>query len=190
MTTAVPIVRKIVALAILAAVVATPVAAGAGLVAVYQQNRQEIHDRREQLAKLRAIARYAPELDRNEAKSAETAFASWFLPDADPGMAAANLQEKLRSIAQSHGVDIMQAADIPPKTEQDVVYVGLALDMAGQAEGVHAMLGDIGRAEPLLMIGRIALRAEGSGGDPRYDRIPLYLSADIWAALPVKRSAK
>lgn len=175
--------RKLLAVALLIGAIALPLLAAYGIATMFFANEAEIAEKREQLAKFEAIARYASHLDAKASDPAEAAFAGWFLPDADPAIAAANLQARLKAMAQSHVVDVIQASNVKPRIANATHFVGVSLDMMGLAEGMHATLQDIERALPLLLIEKLSLRADPSGGDPRYDPVRLHLGIEIWAAL-------
>ncbi|WP_119392172.1 type II secretion system protein GspM [Taklimakanibacter lacteus] len=184
MTSLSPLARKLLAVALLLAVIALPLLLLYALVVNYQGNRAEIADKRDQLAKFEAIARYGARLDTKAPDPAAAAFAGWFLPDADPAIAAANLQAKLKAMAQGHVVDVIQASNVKPRTMAGLTLVGVHLEMMGRAEGIHATLADIEATQPLLIIEKANLRADPAGGDPRYDPIRLSFGLEVWAALP------
>lgn len=179
-----PSARKLAAVALLLCALALPLLVLYAVIANFDANQAEIADKRDQLAKFESIARYASRLDTQAPDPAEAAFARWFLPDTDPAIAAANLQARLKTMAQSHVVDVTQASNVKPRTVAGVNFVGVSLEMMGRAEGIHATLQDIENAIPLLVIEKSALRADPAGGDPRYDPVRLNLGIEIWAALP------
>ncbi|CAN5391977.1 hypothetical protein BH10PSE7_BH10PSE7_29580 [soil metagenome] len=184
MTSLRPVISKLAALGILILLLALPALAILTIVNAYEANRRDIADHVGQLARLEAIARYRPDIENAGGAEAEKIFAAWFLSGGDAGIAAAGLQDRLRSLAQARGVEISRAGDMPLQTVDGVVYAGISLDMMGGAEGIYSLFADIDSAQPLLIIERLALRADANGGDPRYDPIPLYASIDIRAALP------
>ncbi|MGE3872944.1 MAG: type II secretion system protein GspM [Parvibaculaceae bacterium] len=183
MTQLSPSFRKLLAVAFLLAAVSLPLLAAYALVAGYLANAAEIAQKRQDLDKLEAIARYAARLDTKAPDEATAAFAGWFLPEADPAIAAANLQARLKAIAQSQMVDVVQASNVKPRTEKGIGLVGVSLDMMGRAEGIHGTLREIERAMPLLLIDKLNLRADLAGDDPRYDPVRLNLAIEVWAAL-------
>jgi hypothetical protein len=176
--------RKSAAVALLLAALALPLLVLYAIFANFDANQVEIADKRDQLAKLEAIARYASRLDTRAPDPAEAAFVGWFLPDTDAAIAAANLQARLKAMAQSHVVDVTQASNVKPRTIAGVNYVGVSLEMMGRAEGIHGTLQDIENAIPLLVVEKSNLRADPAGGDPRYDPVRINLGIEIWAALP------
>jgi len=184
MTNLSPSARKLVALALLALVILLPLAAAYGVLAAYQANEAQIVEKTEQLGKLEAIAHYASRLDNAAPAPADAAFAGWFLAESDPAIAAANLQARLKSVAQGQTVDVTQANNVKPRTVAGLNFIGVGLDMMGRAEGLHQTLQAIENATPLLVIEKATLRADPSSGDPRYDPVRLVLGIEIWAALP------
>jgi hypothetical protein len=178
-----PSAGKALAIALLLVALALPLLALHALVERYLANKAEIAQKREDLAKFEGIARYAARLDQEAPAPADAAFAGWFLPEADPAIAAANLQAKLKAMAQTHVVDVIQASNVKPQTVKAIDFVGVNLDMMGRAEGMHATLQEIERALPLLLIEKLSLRTDPAGGDPRYDSVKLHLGVEIWAAL-------
>jgi hypothetical protein len=183
MTQLSPAARKLLAVALLVIAVALPLLVAYVLLGSYLANETEIAQKRTDLAKFEAIGRYAARLDTKTPDPAEAAFASWFLPETDPAIAAANLQAKLKAMAQAHVVDVIQASNIKPRAANATSFVGVGLDMMGQAEGIHATLQEIERAVPLLLVEKLSLRADMAGGDPRYDPVRLTLAVEVWAAL-------
>jgi len=179
-----PATRKLLALALLGGALALPVLLASAVISALSATDAEIAEKHEQLTKFEAVARYASRLDSKAPDPAASAFAGWFLPETDPAIAAANLQAKLKSMAQSHVVDVTQASNVKPRAVAGVNFVGVSLEMMGRAEGLHGTLQDIENVTPLLIIEKSTLRADPAGGDPRYDPVRLYLGIEIWAALP------
>lgn len=178
-----PPARKLLAIALLCLAVSLPLLALYGLVASFFATEAELARKAGDLAKFEAIARYEAKLDTQAPDPAQAVFANWFLPEADPAIAAANLQAKLKTMAQAHMVDVVQASNAKPRVANGTSFIGVDLDMMGRAEGIHATLQGIERAVPLLLVGKFNLRADMAGGDPRYDAMRLYLGIEIWAAL-------
>ena len=183
MTLLSPRYRRLAALAILLMVLALPVAAVISLSGLYQSNLSEIAERRVEIGHFEAIAHYAPQLDAERARSPETTHAAWFLPDSDPAIAAANLQAKLKGLAQRHNVDVAQARDLKPRARSGLTYIGVGIETSGGAEGIAALLRDIEASVPLLIVGQAQMRSEASSIDPRYEPVVLYLDLEVWGAL-------
>jgi hypothetical protein len=178
-----PLASRIAALAILFVIVAIPCAAISAFTAALHQKQQDITERSAQLERLEAIARYEPPIKIGNGSEAAERLVAWSLAETDPGLAAATLQDKVRSLGQAHGVEITRAGHVPPETAEGVAYTGITLDMMGTPESLQAFLSSIDAAQPLLIVEQISLQAEAAGGDPRYDVIPLYATMEIRAAL-------
>lgn len=184
MTSLRPLALKLAAVAILAFAVSIPCLAGYAFVSVLEGKQQKIADHAAQLVRLESIARYRPKLAAAEDAKSQKLFIEWFLPQNDPGLAAAALQDRVRSLAEAHSVEITRAGEAPLKTIEGVVYAGITLDMTGDADGLQALFGDMEAAQPFLIVEQFAMQAEPGAGDPRYDPIRLYATVEIRAALP------
>jgi hypothetical protein len=175
--------RLLAALAILLVLLMLPLWAAVTLAGLYDDNLNEIAGRRAAIARFEAIARYAPNLGAQRARSPQVTHSGWFLPGNDVAIAAASLQAKLKELAQNQGLDVAQARDLKPRVEDGITYVGIGVEMSGGAEGLANLLHTIEAAVPLLIVRQVEMRAETSGADPRYDPLVLYLDLEVWGAL-------
>lgn len=110
----------------------------------------EIAARAEALARLRATADRKPDAP----SEAETAFArEAFLTGPNEGVAAANLQARLQSMAAAFGARVRSVQGVPPRGEGGLRMIGARLEMVGPLPAVHRAIHAIEAARPLLVTG-------------------------------------
>jgi Type II secretion system (T2SS), protein M subtype b len=99
------------------------------------------------------------------------------------------LQSRLREIAAQRGVEVLQAAELEPKEAvPGMLKIGVRVEMAGPAQGLHGVLEQIEQSVPWLFLDNVQLRAGYS--EQSQGEATMTLGTDVWgvvsstAALP------
>jgi hypothetical protein len=107
----------------------------------------EIARQQERLARLRAIASYTSESAGQSTKPGEE-----YIFGPNEGVASANLQTRLKSMAQSSGTQLRSVQGLPPETDGRLRLIGARLNFAGPIEAVHRAVLAIENARPYVFI--------------------------------------
>jgi hypothetical protein len=90
----------------------------------------------------------------------------------ESGLAATTLQQSVRQLADSVGVNIVTMQDLPPRTEDGFESLLVMMTATGPSESIHRFVLGLGGAQPRLFVdsatlGAAPARARGvsSGGD-------------------------
>jgi hypothetical protein len=128
-----------------------------------QAGEAEILRQAEMLARLKGIAAYKP--TQPSAPAVEIA-ANEYLPGPNDGVAVANLQARLRSLAQLNGAMLRSIQGLPARNEGATRFIGARLDVSGTIQAVHRLVFAIEDARPYLFIGSATLRMPQHGVNP------------------------
>lgn len=123
---------------------------------------QSIADRRQTLARYKAIAtqeeriqEYAREISDNNAQGE-------LLDGESDGVINANLQARLKAIAESSQVTIRSIQMLPDKDFEGVTLVGARIDVSGSYENVHRLARALEGEPPLLLITAATIRGQAT----------------------------
>ncbi|MER8409361.1 type II secretion system protein GspM [Mesorhizobium sp. M1307] len=191
-----PIVRRLVALTIAAAVICI-----AGWVVFMafdsiSSAKAGIEEKREMLGQLQAVAALAKRLDSAAALDPAAATNSEFLTGESEAVIRGGLQTKLNAIAASNGVTVLSAGNAPALSEAGVDFIGLRANFSGPLEGVHNAILAIETSLPVLFIREATLRANDIGpaagrtGDPELSAEVVFYGALQTKATPPTGGAK
>lgn len=122
--------------------------------------------------KTRAYERLASRRDAMTSQvrtlEAELAQAVDYLPEAEPAMAAAEVQANLGQLAERSGAVVRSTLTLPPKAEDGFTAVGFQLSVTGSMESIRAVLYEIETGHPRLVIDRLTITpAQESGANAR-----------------------
>ncbi|PPD46210.1 MAG: general secretion pathway protein GspM [Methylocystis sp.] len=126
------------------------IADGAGLIA----------DRRQTLARYEAVASHEQQIADYARQIADiNARGELFEGDSD-GIVNANLQARLKTLAEQAKVTVRSIQVLPERAFQGVTLVGARLDVAGRYEDVHELARALEGDPPLLIVTAATLRSQ------------------------------
>lgn len=121
---------------------------------------QAIADRRQTLARYEAVAAHEAQI-QDYARQISDINAQGELFDGDSdGVIAADLQARLKAIAEAAQVTVRSIQMLPDKPFQGVTLVGARIDVAGSYDNVHALARALEGEPPLLMVTAASVRGQ------------------------------
>ncbi|SDG51000.1 general secretion pathway protein M [Limimonas halophila] len=154
--------NRAAAVAVLVLLVAG-LALGAVLPAVnsYQQARAELADAREMLARYRAVAEHGEAMraavDRLQKAQADS---DLFVRGESDSLAAANLQQHLKSMVNEAGGNTQSVQSLSPQARDGLTRIGMRLKISATVRGLAEILERVETQRPLLFVRN--LRVSGS----------------------------
>jgi hypothetical protein len=129
--------------------------------------RQFLNDRAEAVTQRRAtLARYEAIVARESAVQdyarlvTESNARGELLDGASEGIINANLQARLKTLAETAGVTVRSIQILPVKTLRGVTLVGARIDVSGSIEPVHSLVRALEGESPLLLVLTASLRGQ------------------------------
>jgi general secretion pathway protein M len=128
--------------------------------AFFAERRAQIADQRALLARFAAIAAQQP---RAQAAAQEAeAQVGEFLVGTNEGVIVADLQTRLKAMAEAAGARLRSVQSLPPKTRDEVRYVGARLDVFGPLAAIQRTLHAVESGNPYLFVDAAVVRAAPS----------------------------
>ncbi len=102
------------------------------------------------------------------------------------GVIDANLQARLKTIAEAAQVSVRSIQTLPPKPFQGITLVGARLDVMGSYENIHALARALEGEPPLLIITAASIRSQALlwGAPQQADEIEAQF--DVFGGAPKK----
>jgi len=169
-----------VALLVLALIVVSPIY---GLIS---GREVEIEDKRETLARLQSIV--ALEKDTKDAVLQPEAQADQgeFLSGANEGVIGADLQTRLKGIAERNGTRIRSMQGISAKIEDPLRFIRVQMTIYGTLQRIQNTISEIEKAKPFLFVAAANLKLAMSTGnvaeEPQIDA-----RLEVAGAIPIDR---
>ena len=116
----------------------------------FDERDADILERREILARWRAVAAQGPEVQALATKI--TADHGEFLPGKNEGVVQADLQTRLKGMVEPAGARLRSIRGLQSKTEASARYVGARLDFHGNLQSVQRAVHAIESARPYLFV--------------------------------------
>lgn len=124
---------------------------------LYQTNAEQLLDRLQQLERL-ATAR--PELERAiQELNNDQRTAAYFLPQAPPALAAADLQQRVKVLIEGAGGNLLSVQALPPVEEGGVVRVAVSVTLQGNIDTLQKTLYGLESQVPLLFVDNLQVSA-------------------------------
>jgi hypothetical protein len=139
---------------------------------------REIAHKRAALARLKAVAAHPPTAGKTPIEDGE------FLPGKTDGAIGAELQGRLKAIAQAAGAKVRSIRSLQPKVDGRSRYVGSHIEVFGSIVAIHRAIHAVESAKPYLFVtsGTIRLAPPvGPAGTPREPLIEAQL--DIFGVM-------
>ena len=124
---------------------------------LYQTNAERLQDR---LHHLQRLATARPELERAiQSIRSDPRTAAYFLPPAPPALAAADLQQRIKTLVESTGGSLLSVQALPAAEEGGVMRVAVNADFQGSTDSLQKTLHSLESQVPLLFVDNLELTA-------------------------------
>jgi general secretion pathway protein M len=121
---------------------------------------QAIAERRQTLARYEAVSAHEEQIANYAREVADINAQGELFDGESDGVIAANLQARLKTIAEATQVTVRSIQMLPEKVFQGVTLVGARLDVSGSHENVHALARALEGEPPLLLVTAASVRGE------------------------------
>lgn len=149
----------------------------------FKANTAEIVEKRYTLGRLKAVAELGSALEQ-PSNSPNTASANLeFLEGSSEAVILAGLQGRLNEMARKNKVNVQSVANLPVRTKDGIRFAGVAADVQGTDQAIHALLFDIETSVPYLVIRKLNLRTISVGGNRRKGPPQLIARVEFFGAL-------
>jgi general secretion pathway protein M len=130
----------------------------------------------ERFDRARAVAAYV-----DTTPSADAIDAGKLLPGIEtPAVLSANIQSKLREIAQQLEIEVLQASELKPEAIDGLTRLGIRIEMTGPTQSIHSLLQQIEQAQPWLFVDNIQIRSGFADGQAPGTEPPLSVALDVF----------
>jgi hypothetical protein len=107
------------------------------------------------------------------------------LGEGRPAVLTANLQSKIRELAQQKGVEILQAGDLKFDMQEDgFTRLGVHIEMSGKQDGVVSVIHQMQQSQPWLFFDNVQFRSGYLVGATMAEEPPHFVSMDVWGIAP------
>jgi general secretion pathway protein M len=146
-----------------------------------------IAEKRQTLARYEAVASHEEQIQDYARQIAETNGRGELFDGDSEGVINANLQARLKSVAEQANVTVRSIQILPQKQFRGVSLVGARLDVSGSYDNLHALARALEGEPPLLIITAATLRAQGMiwGAQPQTDQ-DMEAQFDVFGGAPRK----
>jgi len=127
--------------------------------AFFAERRAHIADQRALLARFAAIAAQQPRVQAAAQEADAQVEHGEFLIGTNEGVIVADLQTRLKTMAEAAGARLRSVQSLPAKTHEEVRYVGARLDVYGPLAAIQRTLYAVESAQPYLFVDAAAVRA-------------------------------
>ena len=155
--------------------------------ALIAEGASAIAERRQTLARYEAVASHEQQIADYARQIADiNARGELFEGDSD-GIVNANLQARLKTLAEQAKVTVRSIQMLPERAFQGVTLVGARLDVAGHYEDVHELARALEGDPPLLIVTAATLRNQATTwGAPAEAEAEIEAQFDIFGGAPQK----
>ena len=132
--------QRLVALLLLVAALSGALVLSWSVVTYLKSSAYQIVEKRQQLGQLTAYARVGSALQSQAEQRDSVSVTPEFLAGTSDAVILAELQSRFNTIAAAHGIELVSVSNLPIRTQENVRFAGLAADVQGTNEAVHALL--------------------------------------------------
>jgi general secretion pathway protein M len=151
---------------------------------VFAERDGRIAEQRVLLARFGALASQEGRVQAVARESAAEPDRGEFLLGPNEGVIGADLQTRLKSLAETAGARLRSVQALPPKTRDDVRYLGARLEIQGPLRAVHQTVHAVETGKPYLFVAAAVVKTVDRGGGPQEPTIDAQL--DIFAAVQIR----
>jgi general secretion pathway protein M len=127
--------------------------------AFFAERDAQIAGQRTLLARFAAIAAQQPRVQAAAQEADAQVEHGEFLVGTNEGVIVADLQTRLKATAEAAGARLRSVQSLPPKTRDEVRYVGARLDVYGPLAAIQRTLHAVEAGTPYLFVDAAAVRA-------------------------------
>jgi general secretion pathway protein M len=124
----------------------------------FAERDERIATQRALLARLTAIAAQESRVQAVAREADAQVEHGEFLVGTNEGVIVADLQTRLKAIAEAAGARLRSVQSLPPKTRDEVRYVGARLDVYGPVEAIQRAIHAVETGRPYLFVGAAVIR--------------------------------
>jgi general secretion pathway protein M len=149
---------------------------------------EAIAQRRQTLARYEAVASHEEQIQEYARQVADINGRGELLDGDSEGVINANLQARLKSIAEAAQVAVRSIQMLPEKPFQGVTLVGARIEVSGAYENIHALARALEGAPPLMIITAATLRGQAIfWGAPAQGEQDMEAQFDVFGGAPQKK---
>lgn len=146
--------------------------------------RELVAQQRDAIARFEALNARLPQLQAQHAALEQNVAAeSGFLKGANDALRAAEAQNRIKSIVESHGAQLASTQILPGRDENGFRRIPVQIVFSGQAEAIAAILYDCEYGEPFLFVDTFQIRGRQMPrlDDPRATKTLLDVRLEVSA---------
>jgi hypothetical protein len=132
------------------------------------------------LAKYRLIAGREDMVRAAAARADEVVSSTSFVQAASEGAANANIQARLKGIAEQAGARVQSIRALEPVIEGDIRYLKAHLELAGPVAAIYATLRAVEGRQPYLFVGQVLLRMQANRADAPSQEPTIEAQLDVY----------
>jgi hypothetical protein len=149
----------------------------------FSAREAHLAEQRNLLARLHAIAANEPHV-REAAKQTEAQFKRGeLLSGANEGAINADLQTRLKAMAERAGARLRSVQGLPPKESERIKYAGSRLEIQGSLAAIHRTVHAIENGAPYLFIAAATLKPAAAANPNGIEEPPMEARIDVFAAI-------
>jgi general secretion pathway protein M len=126
--------------------------------AFFADRDAKIASQRTVLVRFNAVAAQQPRVEAAVHADAQIEHGE-FLGGTNEGVIVADLQTRLKAVAEAAGARLRSVQSLPPKTREEVRYVGARLDVYGPLAAIQRTLHAVETGKPYLFVDAAVIRA-------------------------------
>jgi general secretion pathway protein M len=130
------------------------------IISQYRLYQANIEQQQSHLQKLNEIRAQRPVLEAKIQQLSEDSSGDvYYLEQSNPTLAATDLQQRIKSIVESHGGNLVSTQILPLATEGIFSKVAIRVQMTGDTDALQKVVYDLESAKPWLFIENLQIRA-------------------------------
>ncbi|RUQ32994.1 MAG: general secretion pathway protein [Candidatus Competibacteraceae bacterium] len=161
-----------------------------GLLARYRYYRDYLEQKQILLARMERLAASREPIQQQITKiRQDQTLARQYLPQTAPALAAAELQQRVRSVVEAAGGALRSTQALPPVEEGGAVKVAVSVMLTGDTDHLQKILYDLESQTPLLFVDNLEISARETrqrlpnGRLTNYSRVQLSVQFEVWGYL-------
>ncbi len=124
----------------------------------FADREAQIAERRALLSRLEGIGAQQTSVQALVRRAEAAPQQSEFLAGANEGVANADLQTRLKAIAQAAGARLRSVRALPARTNQQVKFIGAQIEISGALRAIHQTVHAVENAKPYLFVAAAVIK--------------------------------
>jgi hypothetical protein len=150
------------------------------LIGLISDQAERLSLARSTLSKYRLIAGREDMVRAAAARADEVVSSTSFVQAASEGAANANIQARLKGIAEQAGARVQSIRALEPVIEGDIRYLKAHLELAGPVAAIYATLRAVEGRQPYLFVGQVLLRMQANRADAPSQEPTIEAQLDVY----------